>query len=167
MNQVTEVGADREVAVLHALGASSVEEVRDDDGVLTGYAVAPAISLAGYEAAAGLLLKADLLAHAESLRNQREAAGTLLDGVPIRTDRETRSALTEALAATDIDPDFTTPWVLSNGSVLQVGAANIRPIIGAVAVHRRGAFAAFVAVKARIEAGQVADRQQVETEMAL
>jgi hypothetical protein len=62
-------------AALHALGAQSVAEVRDDAGALVAYDVSPEISLKGYAAAARdrfLVVKAEMKAaidaSAEALR---------------------------------------------------------------------------------------------------
>lgn len=49
------IDGSHDEAVLHAMGADRIEEVRDGSGALIGYDVAPDIDIAGYEAASAQL----------------------------------------------------------------------------------------------------------------
>lgn len=106
--------------------------------------------------------KVALLAYAAEKRWQVENAGTTFEGRPLRTDRETRSALTEAHVAASLDATFATPWQLRDGTTLVVSSKNLPAIIAAVARHRASAFVRFDAVKARIESGEIGTDAEVD-----
>lgn len=104
----------------------------------------------------------ELIAYAKAVRYAAEVAGTTVSGAPIRTDRDTRSALLEAQAAIAMDAEWSTPWELSNGAIFIVDATTLPPIVAAVAAHRRAAFVAYDGVKNAIEAGSVTTREQID-----
>jgi hypothetical protein len=110
--------------------------------------------------------KEQLIAYARDRRWQCEVAGTAVGGVPVRTDRETRSALLEAQAAIALDPGWSTPWELANGATFLVNANTLPPIIAAVAAHRRSAFETYDTVKAAIEAGTITTRAAIDAAFA-
>ena len=109
---------------------------------------------------------AELLAYAAAKRYEREIAGTTLNGLPIRTDRETRSALVEAKAAVGEDPAWTTDWKLSNGQWLTVNAALLTQIITAVAAHRKAWFAKEKQVAVAIDAGTITTPAEIDAAFA-
>ena len=106
--------------------------------------------------------KLALLGYAADRRWRSENAGTTFEGRPMRTDRDTRGALIEAHVATTLDPEFETPWQLSDGTTLVVSAANISSIISAVAAHRAAAFSRFETVKADIKAGKIKSTAEID-----
>lgn len=57
---------------LHALGASSVTEIRDSDGNVIGHEVEPEVDMAGYDAALSKLAKDKRGTAWNQMRNERD-----------------------------------------------------------------------------------------------
>lgn len=100
-----------------------------------------------------------LLAALADLRWRRETGGlTLPDGAPVRTDRETRGLINEALSS--LEGGFMVPpvrWKLSNGVHADLTLADLSAIKSAVALHVKAAFEAEAAVAKKIAAAPGAD----------
>lgn len=107
-----------------------------------------------------------MIAYAQRARDRREAAGTTVNGYPIRTDRETRSALIEAKIAAEMEPGWSTPWSLGNGQFLTIDAALLGLIIPAVAAHRRQAFVIYEQIAQAIGAGTITDIEDIDAAFA-
>lgn len=172
--------ADDAALVTGALGADggSVLHVPIEGGhrlvVPTGLRAAVDAAIADLP----VLRKGALRAHAAARRYALEVGGTTaaLPGtpprvIPVRTDRETRSALleawtahelTEAIRAEEIAQDGTattpaweTEWALADGSWTTVDGPMIRLIVGVVSAWRSAAFGLQKQVVDAIEAGTI------------
>lgn len=93
----------------------------------------------------------------ERLANHRwqfETGGLMLEGLPIRTDRETRAALTEAVnslaAGLMSEPVI---WKMAAGWA-ELSEAQLQAITAAVSAHVKASFAAERAVSEQIDALQ-------------
>lgn len=166
MTNMIEVGPEAAVEVLHALGATMVEEQRDEADILTGYKVSPAIDLAGYQAALVALRKAGLISYASSARWQREVGGIVVAGVPVATDDRSKTMIIGARVAAMADPAWSTIWRGADGDTYPVDAAAMVAISDAVQAHVNAGFATFATVKTAIEAGEVTTREQVAAAFA-
>lgn len=93
-------------------------------------------------------LKADLA----NTRWQHETGGLMLEGLPVRTDRETRAALTEAVnslaAGLMTEPVI---WKMAAGWA-ELSEAQLQAITAAVSAHVKASFAAERAVSDQIDA---------------
>lgn len=154
-------GVHNEAALIR-LGAWRIGDIYDDAGVLTAHEVEPAIDMDGYAAALAAVRAESLARYAADRRWRAENAGASFGDLPVRTDRDTRSALLEARAALDMDPEWSTPWALPDGRVLLVDASNLPGIIAAVAAHRRRAFETYALVKAGIDAGTITEPLEID-----
>lgn len=141
------------VATLVEVSASVKEGwVREAGGFVAPIPLAPSVE--------------QLLAYARAKRYAREIAGTSLGELPLRTDRETRSALTEAAAAVTADPQWSTRWELPNGARVTVDAVLLQQIIMAVANWRAGAFAIFDEVANQIDLGEIGSFAEIDVAFA-
>jgi hypothetical protein len=69
-----------------------------------------------------------------------EVGGITVNGMAVRTDRETTSILTAARIEADNDPTFTVRWKLSSGTFVTLDAATIIALSVAVRQHIQAAF---------------------------
>ena len=76
-----------------------------------------------------------------ALRYQHETAGITLNGMTIETDRQSQSLITGAWSISQINPAILIDWKGANGWV-QIDAATITAIAGAVAAHVQSCFSA-------------------------
>ena len=76
-----------------------------------------------------------------ALRYQHETAGITLNGMTIETDRQSQSLITGAWSISQINPAILIDWKGANGWV-QIDAATITAIAGAVAAHVQACFSA-------------------------
>lgn len=110
--------------------------------------------------------KQRLLDHARALRFAREIAGTALGDLPLRTDRETRSALNEAATMIAADPGWSTRWELPNGAWVTIDAALLPQVVRAVGNWRAAAFALQEVVASKIEAGTIKTFAEIDAAFA-
>lgn len=110
--------------------------------------------------------KVKLLNALAQARWRAEIGGlTLPNGMQVRTDRETRAALTEAVNALQAelmqDP---VPWKMQDGWA-DLSQADLAIITSAVAAHVQACFAAERAVQAQIEAAEDLTGIDVDAEL--
>jgi len=86
--------------------------------------------------------RAEKLAALAARRYAVEIAGTVLDGRRIRTDRETRGAMIEALACAAIVGDaWATRWKGDDGAFVTIDGAFLERAVAAAGAHRSACFA--------------------------
>ncbi len=107
-------------------------------------------------------LFADLLAYAANKRWETEVGGITFNGAPVSTDDRSKQMVTGARLAAQADPDFVTPWVMDDNSVVQLNAQAIIALSDAVLAHVQACFTVFATVRAGIADGTVTTRQQVD-----
>lgn len=84
-------------------------------------------------------LKIDKLAEIAESRFKAETAGTVINGITVRTDRESQAMMTGAAFQAANDPNYTVNWKSVNGFV----TLNSQAVIGvalAVRTHVQGCF---------------------------
>jgi len=74
-----------------------------------------------------------------SLRYEKEIAGIEINGIKIKTDRESQSLINGAYVSTLINPNFTIDWKGENGWI-NINAQQITGIATAVATHVQACF---------------------------
>ena len=84
--------------------------------------------------------RSELRARAAQRRYAVECGGITLGGVPVATDRDSRSMLDGALSLLDLDPDWSTHWKGPDGVFRPVGGVQIRAIAQAVGDHVSACF---------------------------
>ncbi|MGR3622431.1 DUF4376 domain-containing protein [Pseudophaeobacter sp.] len=96
--------------------------------------------------------KVSLLADLAQARWEAETGGLVLpNGLPVRTDRETRAALTEAVNALQAGlMQEPIPWKMAGGWA-DLSKADLEAITTAVAAHVQASFAAERSVQAQID----------------
>ncbi len=110
------------------------ESLRDAAEWVNGAIVInPAIHLSRMKSA-----KIDELA---ALRYQHETAGIMLNSMTIETDRQSQALITGAWSFSQLNPAVLIDWKGVNGWI-QVDAATIAAIAGAVATHVQACFSA-------------------------
>lgn len=72
-------------------------------------------------------------------RYEQEIAGVVLNGVTVRTDRESQALITGAALKAMQDPDYSCKWKAQNGFI-ELSAAEIIAIADAVRAHVQAAF---------------------------
>ena len=75
-----------------------------------------------------------------SQRWLRETGGIVVQGMPIKTDRESQGLLTSAYVMATRDPDFTVRWKIENGLFVEISAALIIMAGDAVTMHVQACF---------------------------
>lgn len=110
--------------------------------------------------------KERLLGYARACRFAMEVSGTTLGDMPLRTDRETRSALSEAAAMIADDPAWSTRWELPNGAWVTIDAALLPQVVRAVGNWRAAAFALQEVVASKIEAGTIKTFAEIDAAFA-
>lgn len=153
------VDAGRDIDALIALGATRIEEVRDEDGTLTGLAVSPAVDLAGYDAALATTRRNRLAVYAADKRWRVETGGIVVGGIAVPTDDRAKVLLMGA-ASTMADTD-TAPYVSGTQSVTLTGV-QFKALYAALTAHVQAAFATQTAVLAAIAAGTVTTTAQID-----
>lgn len=96
--------------------------------------------------------KAVLKARAAHRRWEIETGGFVLDGLPIRTDRESQAMLSGAITFCDLESQAVIRWKLPNGSFAELGETGLRGLALAVGRHVQEAFAREAELAAEIEA---------------
>lgn len=100
-------------------------------------------------------VKAAMLAALASRRYDAEIAGTTVGGVPLATDRATRSILTAAYVKASQDSEFAIPnWKVANGVYVTLDAATIIAAGDAATAYVQLCFDNEVALSAQIEAAE-------------
>lgn len=85
-------------------------------------------------------LKAAKLMDLAECRWRHECGGTIVGGLPILTDRESRAILTGAVVNAKDDPAFTVRWKVGAGQFVTLDAATIVAIGNAVTAHVQACF---------------------------
>ena len=84
-------------------------------------------------------LKSQRLSELAALRYEKETAGITLSGMAIETNRESQALITGAWSFSQLNPAVLIDWKGTNGWV-QIDAATISAIAGAVAAHVQSCF---------------------------
>ena len=84
-------------------------------------------------------LKSQRLAELAAYRYQKETAGITLNGAVIKTDLESQAKINGAWSAAQINPAVLIDWKAESGWI-QIDAATITAIAGAVATHVQSCF---------------------------
>ena len=85
-------------------------------------------------------LKAAKLAALADRRWQAEVGGITLNGVPIKTDRESTGKITAAYVQASANPEFSVRWKVDTGVFVTLDAATIIAIGNAVTAHVQACF---------------------------
>ena len=85
-------------------------------------------------------MRVQLLGRVASKRFDVEVGGIDIDGMLVRTDRESQAALTSAFTSMSNDLISSTPWKMEDGSFVTLTLQEIAPIAKAVAQHVRASF---------------------------
>jgi len=107
--------------------------VRQGARLIEGEWVAPIIDLTP--------INQQKLSDLAALRYQHETAGITLNGMTIETDRQSQALITGAWSFSQLNPAVLIDWKGANGWV-QIDAATITAIAGAVAAHVQSCFSA-------------------------
>ncbi len=86
-------------------------------------------------------VQAQRLAELAAIRYQHETAGITLSGMTIETDRESQALITGAWSFSQLNPAVLIDWKATTGWI-QIDAATIAGIAGAVAAHVQACFSA-------------------------
>lgn len=84
--------------------------------------------------------KAQRLAELAALRYEMETAGIEVGGASIETDRDSQALITGAWSISQINPAVLIDWKTASGAWVQIDAATITGIAGAVASHVQTCF---------------------------
>lgn len=111
--------------------------------------------------------KIELPAYAAQKRWETEVGGTIWNGWPILTDRESQNKITsEALAIEKgqrLDGD---PWKFADGEFRPLTNAQMDSLAAAVRLYIRDSFAIEARVVAEIEAGTISTIEQIDAAFA-
>ncbi len=88
------------------------------------------------------MLRQQKLAELAALRYEKETAGITLNGASIETDRASQALITGAWSISQINPAVLIDWKTATGDWVQIDAATIAGIAGAVAGHVQACFSA-------------------------
>lgn len=83
--------------------------------------------------------KADRLSELAAYRYEKETSGITLNGVAIETNRESQALINGAWSFSQLNPAVLIDWKGANGWI-QIDAATIAAIAGAVATHVQACF---------------------------
>jgi len=86
-------------------------------------------------------VKARRISELASYRFQKETAGITLSGMTIETDRQSQALITGAWSFSQLNPAVLVDWKAESGWI-QIDAATIAGIAGAVAAHVQACFSA-------------------------
>lgn len=109
-------------------------------------------------------IKARLAAYAAECRWQKEVGGTLWNGWPVHTDRESQGKIiAERLAIEAGERDDPDGWKFADGIFRLVSNTDFVLLSNAVRDHVRTAFAIEAYVAAQIEAGIISSEAEIDT----
>lgn len=87
------------------------------------------------------VVRAETLARLADRRWQAETGGVILNGAPVKTDRDTQTKLTAAYVKADKNPDFSIQnWKVADGVFVTLGASTIIATGDAVTAHVQACF---------------------------
>ena len=101
--------------------------------------------------------RAQLLARLAERRWQVETGGIMLDGVPIRTDRESTAMLTAAVTFCNLESEAVVRWKAANGEFYELGETGLRAIALEVGRHVQACFAREAELSGEIHAAGTAE----------
>lgn len=108
-------------------------------------------------------IKASLAAYAAQKRYEKEIGGTIWNGWPVHTDRESQSKIIAERLAIEAgerdDPDY---WKFADGVFRAVSNDDFISLSSAVRDHVRSCFAIEGAVLAAIEAGTITSETEID-----
>lgn len=108
-------------------------------------------------------IKASLAAYAADCRWQKEVGGTIWNGWPVHTDRESQGKImAERLAISEGERDDPDGWKFADGSFRMVSNADFIALSNAVREHVRSCFAIEAGVLAQIEAGAITTTEEID-----
>lgn len=111
-----------------------------------------------------------LKAYAQRMRDQYIEKGTTATvgsrSIPIWTDSKGRVAVMEVLAATQVNPDFSTNWKASNGDFYSLNAAEITQLAKGMFDHIKNAFAKEAKIVFQINSGVVQTTEVIDSMFA-
>lgn len=108
----------------------------------------------------------NLTAYAADRRWQKEIGGIVVGSIPVATDDRSKLMITGARVAAMADPGWSTVWHGADGNSYPIDVAAMVAISDAVQAHVNATFAAFAAVKAAIEAGEITTAAEVDAAFA-
>lgn len=94
--------------------------------------------------------RTDKLAALSERRWQAETGGTLVNGVPVKTDSSSTAKITAAYVQAKEDPNFTVNWKVDTAMFVTLDAATIMAIGDAVTAHVQACFDNEMALTASI-----------------
>lgn len=98
--------------------------------------------------------KTRLLARLAHRRWQVETGGIVLDGVPIRTDRESTALLSGAITFCDLESGAVVRWKTADGQFYELGETALRAIALYVGRHVQACFALEADLAGQIQAAE-------------
>ncbi|WP_052502951.1 DUF4376 domain-containing protein [Brucella anthropi] len=109
----------------------------------------------------------DLAAYAAQKRWETEVGGTIWNGWPVLTDRESQNKITsEALAIEKGERLDGDPWKFADGEFRPLTNAQMDSLAAAVRLYIRESFAIEARVVAEIEAGTISTIEQIDAAFA-
>lgn len=84
--------------------------------------------------------KTQMIGQLAAYRYDKEVAGIDADGTIVKTDRETQATINGAYTASLINPSIVINWKASDGSWVQLNAAQISALASAVITHVQSCF---------------------------
>lgn len=115
-------------------GAIAAENAKIGDAYVEGQFVTPVLEVTA--------ARTQRLAELAAYRYEREIAGITVNGASIETDRASQALITGAWAIGQINPAVLIDWKTATGVWVQIDAATIAGIAGAVAAHVQACFSA-------------------------
>lgn len=97
-------------------------------------------------------LRAAKRAEVTALRYTLETGGTVVDGVPVDTSRESQSLITGAALAASLDPAYTVRWKCADGVFREFDAPTVTALATAVRSHVQACFNAEAAHHTALDA---------------
>jgi len=113
-----------------------------------------------------VLTKEALLSYAAQRRWRAEIGGMDFGGSQVATDENSQTKVMGARIRATSDSNFTTPWFLPDGSMVELGAAQIIALSDAIFNHVQATFVKRAEVVAKIESGDITTIAQINEEFA-
>jgi len=101
--------------------------------------------------------KARLLARLAQRRWEVETGGVVMEGVPIRTDRESTAMLSAAVTFCDLESEAVVRWKAADGQFYDLGEAGVRAIALDVGRHVQACFAREADLSVQIHDAETAE----------
>lgn len=113
-----------------------------------------------------ILSKTELYSYAAKKRYEKETGGITVSGTYISTDRQSQAMINGAFSFSQVFPNQTIKWKVTDGVFADLNAQTITGIAAAVATHIQTCFATEASVNSQVQTESITTREEIDSVFA-